>query len=120
MVRRELGAIEQSLDKAWARMATSAEYIRALLGESEFAEQMLGMILDPDLRADPRAGAAWAAHLLDPAAFSQAVSDLTFPEYIHPAPTDPAAGPVDEVWAQGWQRARQRQVEAGIVTPQAA
>lgn len=154
LVRRELRAIEDSLGRAWARMATSNQYIQALLGNPDFADMILGIIRDPEarqeqvaasrdkmrrdlaqllgsiatlpldrvaflsydeLRRDPKAGAAWAAHVLDPDEFANAIAAHTFPEYNSAELSSPEADPLDQEWADAWQRARERQIEAGIL-----
>lgn len=159
LVRRRLGAIEDSLGRAWERMATSNDYIRALISEPNMADAIIGVILDPESRAktveetkkttrrkvlrlargasklpldrvaflsydelrdDPRAGAAWAAHLVDPEALSKAVAALTFPEYNSSSPSSWAVRAIDLYWARAWRRARAKQVKAGILTPRKA
>lgn len=156
LVRRQLGAIEDSVARAWERMATSNRYLRALIGDRRQAAQTLGMILDPkarermvsdtrqktrrdamrlargvarlpldrvaflsydELRKDPVAGAAWAAHLLDPQAFGQAVAALTFPEYNSVSSGSLVTRAIDLRWALAWRRVRAKQVRAGIVRP---
>lgn len=156
LVRRQLGAIEDSMSRAYERMATSNRYMRALITDRRRAGELLSAILDPqaraglirdtrrttrrdalrlargvrklpldrvaflsydELREDPRRGAAWAAHLLDPGALSQAVTELTFPEYNHRAPGSLLVRAVDRYWAHAWRRARARQVKAGILAP---
>ena len=154
LVRRDLSAIEDSLDRAWNRMATSNRYLRALIGDPHRRAETLGAILDPvarervvgdarrrmrrdamrlarsvsklpldrvaflsydELRADPPAGASWAAHLLDPAAVGEAVAAHTFPEYNRAGARSMAARAIDWYWARAWRRARARQVKAGIL-----
>jgi hypothetical protein len=156
LVRRNLGAIEDSQERAWSRMATSNRYMRALIGDRRIVAETLGVILDPkarqemvrgavrktrrdvlrlarsvsqlpldrvaflsydELRADPRAGAAWAAHLLDAEALGQAVAALTFPEYNGARPSSWVVRAIDGYWGWAWRRARARQVKAGILTP---
>ncbi len=50
LVRRQLGAIEDSVQRAFARMATSNRYLRALISDRRRAAQTLGTILDPKAR----------------------------------------------------------------------
>jgi Sulfotransferase family len=71
-----------------------------------------------ELRADPSAGAAWAAHILDPAALGEAVAAHTFPEYNRASARNMTARLIDWYWARAWRRARARQVRAGILAPQ--
>jgi hypothetical protein len=156
LVRRQLGAIEDSQARAWSRMATSNRYLRALIPDRRRAGEILSSVLDPaarqrmirannrqmrrdvlrlarivsmlppdrvaflsydELRADPRAGAAWAAHLLDPDAMAKAVAAHTFPEYNHEARGSLVVRAIDRYWARAWRRARARQVKAGILAP---
>ncbi len=159
LVRRRLAAIEDSMTRSFDRLATSPGWVRALMGNSEFGEQMINTIVDPvsrksmvrdnirknrddvrslakavaslppervaflsydELRADPRAGAAWAAHLLDPDLLAKAIAADTFPEYNRPAPRSFAAWAADRAWARAWQRARANQLKAGVRTGPAA
>jgi hypothetical protein len=68
-----------------------------------------------ELRADPSAGAAWAAHVVDPDALAEAVASETFPEYNRAAPRDVPGRAIDWYWARAWRRIRNRQARAGIV-----
>lgn len=68
-----------------------------------------------ELRADPVAGASWAAHILDPSAFGEAIAALTFPEYNRPRSQSVTARVIDWYWARAWRRARARQVRTGIL-----
>lgn len=154
LIRREVGSIEDSLGRAWSRLATSNEYVQALTGSRKLAAQVVEMFHDPaarqgqidasrattrdgvlrlirnadtlpmdrvaflsydELRRDPRAATRWAAHVLDADAFAKAVAAFTFPEYNRVEPSDPEVTDLDHDWEQAWQRARERQVEAGIV-----
>lgn len=68
-----------------------------------------------ELRADPVAGASWAAHIIDPRALGEAVAALTFPEYNRPGSQSMTTRVIDWYWARAWRRARARQVKAGIL-----
>lgn len=73
-----------------------------------------------ELRADPHAGASWAAHIIDPAALGEAIAAHAFPEYNRPSRLGLTAGGltvgvIDWYWARAWRRARARQVKAGII-----
>ena len=73
--------------------------------------------LDHDeLRADPRAGAAWAAHLVDAEALAKAYATHVFEERSRPARGGPVVRWVDRRWARAWQQARTAQRAAGIIT----
>lgn len=50
MLRRTLGAIEESLGRAWNRMVTSNEWVQALVGGPEYAGDFLDIINDPEKR----------------------------------------------------------------------
>jgi hypothetical protein len=154
MLRRTLGAIEQSLGRAWTRMATSNEWVQALVGGPEYAGDFLGIVNDPakrdamvndsrektrktarkiareaatlpldrtaflsydELRADPRKGAVWAKHLLDPDAFAAAISEITFPEYHHERSQSLVTQTIDAYWAWSWRRVRAKQRRMGIL-----
>jgi hypothetical protein len=68
-----------------------------------------------ELRADPSAGASWAAHILDPSALGEAIAAHAFPEYNRASARSVTAGVIDWYWARAWRRARARQVRAGIL-----
>jgi hypothetical protein len=68
-----------------------------------------------ELRADPHAGASWAAHVIDPTALGEAISAHTFPEYNSADARSMTARVIDWYWARAWRRARARQVRAGIL-----
>src|SRR5215469_16219291 len=50
LIRRRLGAIEDSQSRAWNRMATSSRYVRALIEDPHRRAEMLGTILNPQAR----------------------------------------------------------------------
>lgn len=68
-----------------------------------------------ELRADPLAGAAWAAHVVDPLALGEAIAAETFPEYNRAGARSLPARAIDWYWARAWRRARARQIRAGIL-----
>ncbi|HEX9624429.1 MAG TPA: sulfotransferase [Streptosporangiaceae bacterium] len=68
-----------------------------------------------ELRADPVAGASWAAHLIDPKVLGEAIAARTFPEYNTVSPGSLTVRLIDWYWARAWRRARARQVRAGIL-----
>jgi hypothetical protein len=154
LIRREVGSIEDSLGRAWSRLATSNEYVQALVGNPKFAAQVVDSFADPktrqeqidasraktrdgvlrlirnadtlpldrvaflsydELRRDPYSAARWAGHVVDADAFAKAVSAFTFPEYNQVESGAPEVHELDNDWEQAWQRARERQVDAGIV-----
>jgi sulfotransferase family protein len=88
------------------------------------ADSVSGLPLDriallsyDELRDDPKAGAAWAAHLIDPDAFGRAVAALTFPEYNRARHDNQEIDEIDHQWAESWQQTRAKQIEAGILAP---
>lgn len=154
LVRRDLGAIEDSQSRALDRMATSNRYARALIGDPRRRAELLGALMDPqarqrvvrdfrrktrrdavrlarsvsklpldrvafvsydELRADPAAGASWAAHVIDSAALAEAIAAQTFPEYNGSGARNVTVMVIDWYWARAWRRARARQVRAGIL-----
>lgn len=64
-----------------------------------------------ELRADPKAGARWAAHVLDAHAFAGAIEQLSFPEFNHSG--EPSE--TDRAWAAAWEQLRGRQVSTGVI-----
>jgi Sulfotransferase family len=155
LIRRDLGAIEDSQNRALNRMATSNRYARSLIGDPHSRAEMLGALLNPqarqrmvgdfrhrvrrtavrlgrdatrlppdrvaflsydELRADPIAGASWAAHLVDPTALGETITAFGFPEYNTARPRGVTVRLIDWYWARAWRRARARQVRAGILT----
>jgi hypothetical protein len=98
------------------------------LGLRRHAYQLAGSVLElplgrvaflsyDELRADPNAGAAWAAHLLDPQAFAKAFERHAFAERSPAAPSSIVHRAVDRRWREAWARARAAQVRAGVVPP---
>jgi hypothetical protein len=154
LLRRGLGAIEESNERAYSRLAESPGYPRALMNDRRHAAEFVATMANPkareelvrrtkrrirlgavrlardaaslpldrvaflsydELRDDPRAGAAWAAHVLDPEALARAVAGLTFPEYNRARSSGPVIRALDGYWARAWRRARTRQLRAGIL-----
>jgi SAM-dependent methyltransferase len=70
-----------------------------------------------ELRANPKAGAAWAAHLLDPQALAEAFTKHAFAERGAQAPSSMAQRALDRRWKRAWENVRAAQVRAGIVAP---
>lgn len=68
-----------------------------------------------ELRRDPVAGSAWAAHVLDPAALAAALTEHTFPEYNRDTGGGPVVRFLDALLAWAWRRARARQLRAGLL-----
>lgn len=68
-----------------------------------------------ELRADPYAGASWAAHVIDPTALAEAIAAQSFAEYNRPGARSFTTRLIDWYWARAWRRARAKQVRAGIL-----
>jgi hypothetical protein len=96
---------------------TRRDVLRLARAVSMLPPDRVAFLSYDELRSDPRAGAAWAAHLLDPDAVAKAVASHTFPEYNHEARGSLAVRVIDRYWARAWRRARARQVKAGILVP---
>ncbi len=99
------------------RRRTRRDAVRLARGASKLPLDRVAFLSHDELREDPRAGTAWAAHVLDPEAFGQAVAALTFPEYNRASRAAGWCGAIDRYGARAWRRARAKQVKAGILTP---
>jgi sulfotransferase family protein len=91
--------------------------VRLAGGVSELPLDRIALLSYDELRDDPKAGAAWAAHLIDPDAFGRAVAALSFPEYNRARHDSREIDEVDRQWAEAWERARAEQIKAGILSP---
>lgn len=91
--------------------------IRLAESVSKLPLDRVALLSYDELRDDPKAGAAWAAHLIDPDGFGRAVAALTFPEYNRATQGSEEIRAIDDRWARAWQRTRAAQVEAGILPP---
>lgn len=99
------------------RRKTRRDALRLARGVSKLPLDRVAFLSYDELREDPRAGAAWAAHVLDADALGQAVAALTFPEYNRASPSGWLVRGIDRYWARAWRRARAKQVKAGILAP---
>lgn len=52
LVRRRLGAIEESVARAWERLATSTGYLRALMSDRRRAAELVARLLNPESRQE--------------------------------------------------------------------
>jgi hypothetical protein len=68
-----------------------------------------------ELRANPDAGAAWAAHLLDPQALARAFTGHVFADRGVHTSASALQRALDARWRRSWANARQAQVRAGII-----
>jgi hypothetical protein len=114
-----LGAIldpkarQRAVDDARRRMRKDA--VRLARSVSKLPLDRVAFLSYDELRADPSAGARWAAHVLDPTALAEAIAAHTFPEYNGASARSLTARVIDWYWARAWRRARARQVKAGIL-----
>lgn len=104
--RRMVGEARRRMRKQAVRLARSA---------SKLPLERVAFLSYDELRADPRAGASWAAHVLDPDALGEAIAAHTFPEYNRASTRSMTARLIDWYWARAWRRARARQIRAGIL-----
>jgi hypothetical protein len=70
-----------------------------------------------ELRADPEAGAAWGAHLVDPDALAEAFTKHAFAERDAPAHSSTVQRVLDLRWRRAWEQVRAAQRRAGVVAP---
>jgi hypothetical protein len=84
-------------------------------GASKLPLDRVAFLSYDELRADPFAGASWAAHLLDPNALGEAIAAQTFGEYNRTGTPSLTVKAIDWYWARSWRQARARQIRAGIL-----
>jgi hypothetical protein len=92
--------------RAW-RLASS---VRAL------PLDRVALISYDELRDDPRAGCAWAAHLVDAGELAEAFTRHAFAERTTPAPSTLVHRAIDRRWARAWDDVRAAQIRAGVLT----
>jgi hypothetical protein len=114
-----LGAILNPLARQRAvrdlRRRTRRNAVRLAHSVSKLPLDRVAFLSYDELRADPSAGASWAAHILDPSALGEAIAAHAFPEYNGAGARSVTASMIDWYWARAWRRARARQVRAGIL-----
>jgi sulfotransferase family protein len=98
-----------------SRRKMRRDALRLARGAARLPLDRVAFLSYDELRADPPAGASWAAHLIDPGAVGDAIAAHTFPEYNRAAARSVTARVIDWYWARAWRRARARQVKAGIL-----
>jgi hypothetical protein len=98
-----------------ARRRMRRDAVRLAHSVSKLPLDRVAFLSYDELRADPSAGASWAAHVLDPSALGEAIAAHTFPEYNRASARSMTARVIDWYWARAWRRARARQVRAGIL-----
>jgi hypothetical protein len=98
-----------------ARRKMRRDAVRLARSVSKLPLDRVAFLSYDELRADPAAGASWAAHIIDPGAVGEAIATHTFPEYNKVSATSVMAKVIDWYWARAWRRARTRQVRAGIL-----
>jgi Sulfotransferase family len=97
------------------RRRTRMTAVRLARSVSKLPLDRVAFLSYDELRADPSAGAAWAAHILEPNALGEAIAAHTFPEYNKASARSVTARVIDWYWARAWRRARAAQVRAGIL-----
>jgi hypothetical protein len=120
-VRTLLGALAQP---RWRRVVLLLSRWRFRLGVLRLAAavarlppERVAFVSYEELRADPAAGAAWAAHLLDPTGLADAFTATAFVDSGGARRGGWVTRALDAYWARAWRRARAAQVAAGILTP---
>ena len=104
--KRLVGDFRQRVRRTAIRLGRSA---------SKLPLDRVAFLSYDELRADPIAGASWAAHLLDPGALAAEIAAQTFGDYNQTSTSSWTARAIDWYWARAWRRARARQVKAGIL-----
>jgi hypothetical protein len=99
-----------------ARRKMRADAVRLARSVARLPLDRVAFLSYDELRADPSAGASWAAHVLDASALAEAIAAHTFPEYNRANARSLTAQVIDGYWARAWRRVRARQVRAGILT----
>jgi hypothetical protein len=84
---------------------------------AQLPSERIAFLSYDELRADPKAGAAWAAHLLDPLALAEAFTRHAFAERSELERSSMVQRALDRRWKSAWERARAAQLRAGIVAP---
>jgi hypothetical protein len=69
-----------------------------------------------EMRADPRAGAAWAGHLVDAGELAEAFTRHAFAERSAPTRSGLVQRALDRRWARAWDEVRAAQIRAGVLT----
>jgi hypothetical protein len=77
----------------------------------------VGFLSYDELRADPKMGAAWAAHLLNPDTLAEAFAKHAFAERDTPIPSSIVQRLLDLRWRRAWGQLRSAQVRASVVAP---
>src|SRR5258708_11480305 len=97
------------------RRRTRRDAVRLARNVSKLPLDKVAFLSYDELRADPLAGASWAAHILDPSALAEAIAAHTFPEYNSAGQRSVTVRVIDWYSARAWRLARARQVQAGIL-----
>ena len=100
-----------------SRRRVRREALRLALTAGRLPPDRVAFVSYDELRRDPRAGAAWAAHVLDPEAFARAFAASTFAEYHRGGRGDRVCRALDRLLALAWRRARAKQVRMGVLPP---
>jgi len=86
-------------------------------GVAGLPAERIALLSYDELQADPEAGAAWAAHLVDPAALAGAFARHAFAGPAAPTAARARHERLDRAWGRAWDTARAAQVRAGLVAP---
>ena len=109
-----------SITERATRRMTRRDALRLARSVSKLPLDRVAFLSYDELRADPRGGAAWAAHIIDPDALGEAIAAHTFPEYNAACGRNVTSAVIDWYWARAWRRARARQVRAGLLAARLA
>jgi hypothetical protein len=115
---------QRHMASSWQRPLLLEGYRLALRGRAcRLARSVRTLPIDrvallsyDELREDPRAGAAWAAHLVDPDALAHAFTHRSFAENGDLAPSSALQDAIDRYWQRAWEEMRAAQVRASIIT----
>ncbi|QEC48339.1 sulfotransferase [Baekduia soli] len=97
------------------RMALRGRAFRLAASVRRLPPDRVALLSYDELRSDPAAGAAWAAHLIDPQALAQAFARHAFAEHDGAAPASLVQRALDRRWARAWAQVRAAQARAGIL-----
>jgi hypothetical protein len=118
-VRTVLGALGQP---GWRRVVLFLSRWRLRLGVLRLAVRAgrlppakVAYLSYEELTDRPAAGAAWAAHLLDPAELAAGFATRVFPDAGGARRGALVDRALDACWERSWRRARQAQVAAGVL-----
>jgi hypothetical protein len=117
------GRLARILSPGWSGRTIRAlingwMYLRVLRltrGVAGLPLDRIALICYDELREDPGAGAAWAAHVVDPDRLAAAFTRRAFADQAPPQPGSRLARALDRHWERTWSRVRKAQQTAGIL-----